>query len=210
MPLLLDKSVSENSRIALWRITESAGTLMTLLNCPIDPVLLDVNEQFKKQRISARILLNLIGPLPCNEVAYDQFNKPFLIHSAHKISISHSNEMVGVIVSKNSETGIDIELISTRIERIADRFMSGPELKSVEESRRTEQLITYWCAKESLYKYYGKKDLSFKEQLLIEPFVAGDEGSLRGHIRTGSFNFALTLRYEKIGEYMLVYVNDMV
>jgi len=32
------------------------------------------------------------------------------------------------------------------------------------------KMCIYWCAKESLYKWYGKKNLSFKDNIFIEPF----------------------------------------
>lgn len=208
MPLLFNKHITPNSQLALWHITEGVDGLLLLLNCRIDPLVLNVNEQLKKQRISARILVNLLCAEPCNEIKYDGYNKPSLMNSTTKISISHAHDRVAVIINKVNETGIDIELIKSKVERIARRFMSEAELKQLDNSNRIEQLITYWCAKEALYKYYGKKELLFRENIFVEPFAQNASGKLVGHIKTSHINIDLSLCYEKTGDYMLVYVND--
>jgi 4'-phosphopantetheinyl transferase len=40
----------------------------------------------------------------------------------------------------------------------------------------------YWCAKEAMVKIHGKKDLTFAENLLIEPFTKEKQGELTGRI----------------------------
>lgn len=208
MPLLYKKYISSNSQLALWNITESSEELLSQLNCPANSSVFDVNEQLKKQRIGVRLLINLLCTEPCNEIIYDVYNKPSLVNSSAKISISHAHDHVAVIVNNVNETGIDIELIKPKVERIAERFMSEEELKSVDPGKRIEQLITYWCAKEALYKYYGKKELLFRKHLFVEAFSQNQTGNLVGHIRTPHINIDLRLCYEKTGDYMLVYVND--
>lgn len=208
MPLLVKKNTGSNSKLALWHITESSEELLLKLNCKIDPLVLAVNEQLKRQRICARVLTNILCAEPCNEINYDIYNKPYLVNSPAKISISHAHDYVAVIINNANETGIDIELIKPQVERIATRFMSTAELKQVDTDHRMEQLTTYWCAKEALYKYYGKKELLFRENIFVDPFSYGVNGMLTGYIRTAHINISLSLCYEKTGNYMLVYVND--
>lgn len=208
MPLLFTREVSPTCKIALWNITESAEELLVQLKCKVDPVVLQVHDQLKKQRICARLLVNQLSNQPCNELTYDLYSKPALANSSSKISISHAHEHVAIIVNQTKETGIDIELIKPKVEKIAHRFMSAEELLSVDNTKRTEQLITYWCAKEALYKYYGKKELHFKENILIDPFIQHDSGKIFGRIKTVLINTQLQLCYEKTGDYMLVYIND--
>lgn len=230
MPIILDKHIGINSRVALWQITESEEELRALLIVPIDPALLAVNEILRKQRIASRILIAQLYADPVNKaesckeiiptqdrpmqtesfpvIQYDEYNKPFLLNSNSHISISHSHDQVAVILNKLNETGIDIELIKPQVERIATRFMHEKELMALDENRKLEQLTTIWCAKETLYKYFGKKNLSFSKELFIEPFYQLDAGSLIGHIQANGVNSCIALCYEKRGEYMLVYVND--
>jgi 4'-phosphopantetheinyl transferase len=224
MPVILDKHIGINSRLALWQILESEEELAALLNYRVAPDNYPINEILKKQRLASRILINRLGsellvkplmePFPKSEtehylqIQYNEFKKPFLPNSAAHISISHSHDQVAVILNNLNETGIDIELIKPQVERIAARFLDERELQSIDETRRTEQLTTFWCAKETLYKYYGKKKISFRGDIYIEPFLQQNSGMLKGHILTKNISVSIPLCYEKRGEYMLVYVND--
>jgi hypothetical protein len=73
-----------------------------------------------------------------------------------------------------------------------------------------EQLTVYWCAKESLYKLYGKKELAFKENLKIEPFHYSEKGIIKGWIQKSAMKKAFAIQYEKLNSgddsYMLAYV----
>ncbi len=215
MPLLVDKPIGKSSRLALWEITETSDELLDILDCQVDPEALKVNELLKKQRISTRILLNSIEKGLSAFLTYTPENKPFLGKSYLGISISHSHTIAGILLCKTTETGLDIELIQDRIERIANRFMHETELKSLDTGHgfapllRKEILTVYWCAKEALYKYYGKRELDFKKQIRIDSFTAGDSGNLTGHLHTPAHTIDLTMGFEKIGNYMLVYVKDM-
>jgi len=72
--------------------------------------------------------------------------------------------------------------------------------------KQIEQLYVYWGAKETLYKIYGKRALHFKEDLLIEPFEYKGKGVINGCISIGEMKETYLLQYEKICDYMLVYV----
>ena len=71
-------------------------------------------------------------------------------------------------------------------------------------------LTLYWCAKESLYKLYGKKNLRFKENLFVEPFEYLGKGKIKAEIILDSMKSKYILRYEKISSgdknYMFTYV----
>jgi 4'-phosphopantetheinyl transferase len=208
MPIIIDKHIGKHSHLALWHITESPEELALLLNCPVDPALLMVNEPLKKQRLCSRLLINRLCAQTCTEIQYDEYGKPFLPNSLSRISISHTHQQVAVILNNRNDTGIDMELIKPQVERISTRFLHEKELYSLDKLRRLEQLTTFWCAKETLYKYFGKKELSFKHELFIEPFPQLEEGTFIGHIQSKRMEIALSLGYEKRGDYMLVYVND--
>jgi len=208
MPLLFNKTLNSTTGLALWNITESPEELLKKLNCAIDSKILLVNEQLKKQRIVSRILTNMLCFKPCVEISYDVFNKPHLVNCDAKISISHAHNRVVVIINKQHETGIDIELIKPKIVTISTRFMSNEELEQVDVTRKEEQLTTYWCAKEALYKYYGKKELLFREHISVEPFKQENSGCITGSINKENVSIRIQLQYEKFGEYMMVYVND--
>src|SRR5690606_40776804 len=70
------------------------------------------------------------------------------------------------------EVGIDMELVKPKIEVIASKFMKPEELAQLQpEHHYVEQLLTCWTAKEAVYKLQGKKGVSFKDNIYIEPFT---------------------------------------
>jgi len=87
--------------------------------------------------------------------------------------------------------------------------MNPKELNSLRENNHIEQLYVYWGAKEALYKLYGKRALHFKENLLIEPFEYKGKGVINGCISIGKMKETYSLHYEKISDYMLVYVLEI-
>jgi phosphopantetheinyl transferase len=167
-------------------------------------------EHRKKEWLVSRILAEkALGEN--SEIFYDEHTKPFLKNSKKHISVSHSHNLLAVIID-DKETGIDIELIKPNVLRIKHKFMNDAELKAIEKGHKEEELTLYWCVKESLYKLYGKKKLSFKENLMVEPFEYLGKGNIRADIihpgHAGKKKFEL--HYEKISaegkDYMLTYI----
>ncbi|NJN77515.1 MAG: 4'-phosphopantetheinyl transferase superfamily protein, partial [Saprospiraceae bacterium] len=112
-----------------------------------------MNDRRKTEWLAARYLLQeLLGK---NVFCYsDEFGKPILKNSDKHLSISHSRGLVTVIVSDFS-IGIDIQVIVSKIQRIAYKFMREEENESLDVKKHLEHLHIYWGAKEALYKAYG-------------------------------------------------------
>jgi 4'-phosphopantetheinyl transferase len=195
--------------LGIWALSEETAELLRMLD-PGEATAAMYNalnyDWRKRQWLASRLLVKMMGGDQSPEIVYDQYNKPYLAGSAKHISISHSYDRIAVIMDDEKETGIDIELVKPKIGRIAEKFMSDEEMRAAEGENRIESLYVYWCAKESLYKLYGKKELIFKENIIIEPFEYNNEGNIRGRIATESYNKSFELRYERTGEHMLVYV----
>ena len=208
MPLLYTKQVSTRQTLGIWGLSEEPSELLHLLD-PDEFTLAryaEINHDWRKRQwLASRLLAKVLTGVKNISIIYDQYNKPFLAGSQMHLSISHSYDKIAVIIDKEKETGIDIELIKPKIERIAEKFMSDDEMRTVQENS-IEALYVHWCAKESLYKIYGKKELIFKENISIEPFEYNAEGSIRGRVTTAGYDKTFDLRYERSGNHMLVYV----
>ena len=165
------------------------------------------HESRKQQWLASRVLLRELAHNDA-EIIYDEHNKPFVQDSKMSISLSHSYGLVALIIDLEKETGIDIELVKPKIERIADKFMSDEEMLHLDKKNRIEALYVHWCAKEALYKLYGKKELIFKEDLPVSPFIYEGSGVIEGCVRTHDHDEKYRLRYEETGEHMLVYVSN--
>ena len=138
-----------------------------------------------------------------NELNYNDNGKPYLINDSRHISISHSHEMLVVIMNELEETGIDIEIIRDKILNIKHKFLSVNELLDTKDD--VEKLIIYWAAKETLYKIYGVLGVDFIKHLYIKPFKKDLKGIIIGTIKLPTLNATFKLHYERIKEYMLVY-----
>ena len=100
------------------------------------------------------------------EIAHDENGTPFLKDNTLKISISHSKTKIAVITHSQKNVGIDIEQISQKILRIAERFLSKKELEKIQQS--PENYTLAWAAKETAYKIIGKEATDFRASLEIQ------------------------------------------
>ena len=212
MSLFTNRQVSSRGKLGIWHITESLEELLKMKHFSEENLSL-LNTFFyehrKKEWLVARILAEQLSEEKNSRIIYDEHNKPFLENSKKHISISHSHNFLAVILDEY-ETGIDIELIKPKVLRIKEKFMSDEELNSLQKENLAEQLTVYWCAKESLYKLYGKKELAFKENLSIEPFHYSEKGIIKGWIKKSAMKKSFILHYEKLNSgddnYMLTYI----
>jgi hypothetical protein len=72
------------------------------------------------------------------------------------------------------------------------------------------QLLTYWCAKEALFKYYSKGNVEFSTNLYVKPFKLTNSGELMGRIDMPDMKSDVPLRYEIMEETMVVYTHTTV
>lgn len=201
MPIYQTNNVSESSKVAVWKITETEDILLNrllLLGFKKSEIPQTNNKQLIKQWIATRLLLNTF--FKNATIIYDNLGKPSL-DNEWNISISHSNEFVAINLNKNHNCGIDIEKITPKIDRIKHKFLSPNDLKKVNS---LEHLIIYWGAKEALYKLYGKKEVLFIENLFINDFTP-NKTSFIGSIKMPDYQKVIPMTWEKIEDFMLVY-----
>ncbi|MFD2937949.1 4'-phosphopantetheinyl transferase family protein [Spirosoma flavum] len=129
-------------------------------------------------RVALRQLIEAQG-MPYRGSQKDEYGKPHLIDSPWHISLSHTSGWAAVVLHRLQPVGIDIEPIREQFRRVVPRVLSESEI--VHAAGNPNRLAVYWCAKEALYKLYGKRQLTFREHLYIEPFADGAL-SLIGHV----------------------------
>lgn len=199
MPVFSHKTTSNDTIISVWHITESLQELIEKYQAlNLDPIILTNSETRTKQWIATRLLLNSIKKGV--EIVYDKKGKPS-ISNGWNISISHSSEFVAISIHQTNNCGIDIEKITPKVERIKHKFLNPTDLLNVTEIR---ELLIYWCAKEALYKYYGKKEVLFIENLFIESFTT-NSNTFTGIIKMPDFETSLQMEWEIIEDYIIVY-----
>lgn len=211
MALVYLKEINQHTRFAIWKIEESADELLSKLQLSrSERAFLERLNKGKRTlnwlgtRVLLRSMLDTPGYIDCPS---DENGKPYLVNFPHKISLSHSFDYAAVMLSTTHEVGIDMELVKPKIELIANKFMQEGELKQLTDNQYIEQLYVCWCAKEAVYKLQGKKGVSFKDNIWVEPFSYQSEGSyITAHLRGPYQNVTYNVYYERFQEYMLGYV----
>lgn len=173
--------------IAIWHITETSDELYALLDTEkYDSQLLGMkNEVRRAEWLAVRLLVKeLFGPEA--EVAYHPTGRPYLKNSTTHISISHTKGFAAVAYHHEAPVGMDIEYLSSRVERIALRFTTRDEASYIDrhdESVRQMYHLINWSAKETLYKLFDSPSMAeFKEVFHIAPYALAECGTMNATV----------------------------
>lgn len=153
-------------------------------------------------RVLVQQLFRAMG-LNFTGIVKNEHGKPFPNGYPYHMSLSHSFPYVAALINKRGPAGIDLEQPKEKLLRVAHRIFHPVELSDA--GNNVVKHCVYWCAKEALIKIYGKKDLFFSENLLVDPFELGQEGDLRGRIVTPMSETIIPLHYSVSPGYVLVY-----
>jgi len=165
---------------------------------------LQIESKREKEAAGVRFLLTKLLDEEV-ELAYYETGKPYLKNRTEEISISHSHDMLAVVVDEQKPTGIDVELIRDKVLKITHKFLSDNEQKDI-AGQSIEKVLVYWSAKETLYKIYSKKSVDFREHLFIANFEYNENGGeIISNIMMSDFEKEIKLKYMKVDEYILVY-----
>ncbi len=209
MGLVYLRELNNETKFAIWKIEESVEELLGRLQ-------LDEREKAKLEslskgkrtlhwlatRVLLRYLLKTENYIACPS---DENGKPFLPDYPFKISLTHSYDYAGVLMSQRGECGIDLEIVKDKILRIKEKFLKPSELSFI-LNENVEQLYACWCAKEAVYKLQGNKGVSFLDDMTILPFQYRPQGVMTLMLRKEKHSYAFQVYYEKFQDYMLGYV----
>jgi len=211
MPVVFNKKIDDQTVLAVWKIEETEEQLLSGLQLKqheLDVIASLSNGKRALHWLSTRLLLRtMLNTADYIDCRMDDHGKPYLVNSEAYISLSHSYDYAAVIISKQKQVGVDIELIKMKIKSIKHKFLSDVELAQKQIGDNTNGLYVAWCAKEAIYKWHGKKGLEFKQHIHIKPFKLKDEGSLQALVELPTGTRELTVNYFKTKDgYMLGYV----
>ena len=169
MPVLNDLVPNESLLCKLWRIEDSEEIMNpdNELNSEDYQIFLKRKaNHLKRQFLASRKLIELINPKL--KVSYKE-DIPVLSDNRN-ISISHSDEIVTVLISKEDGIGVDVEKIKDKVHSIAPKFLNPDETVFLGKSPSTRQLIRAWTAKEAVYKALKKPGISFSDNIILDEF----------------------------------------
>jgi len=208
MAITYQKEISPGTFFALWKIEECVEELRAKLQLKKheEEFLQSIHHDKRKLHwLGARVLLRaMLNTNTYIDYGVDIQGKPFLINFPYSISISHSFDYAAVMVSEQYQVGIDIELISPKIEQVAPKFLLPNELNFIEFNHRIEHLYACWCAKEAIYKLNGKRGVSLLNDIRLNPFEYQQRGKIEANLIADDSHF--TAYFEKFDKYMICWV----
>jgi len=195
MPFLKEFTINENTKIKLWKIRIGELEASGLDKYDTHHFNLKKNQLAKEQFLAVRKTLKLENSN--YKIRYDDLGKPS-INSNLNISISHSNKLAGIVLSRTKNIGIDIELPRKKVYNIKDKFLSEKEKQYLKNNLNLELLTLIWASKESIFKALKIQGVVFSKNIQINKFSFLDPyGS--GYYTNGNIivNFNLYFFYFK-------------
>jgi enterobactin synthetase component D len=114
----------------------------------------------------------------------DEHGKSQVMNGNGFVSLSHTEGLAGAIFHRDTPVGIDMDFIREKILKIGSRFLDKSELDFLEKDPLHYTMA--WSAKESIFKCQGKRGVSFRENILLEPF-GSDATIIKGKVRGTDF-----------------------
>lgn len=173
MPLFYQHNINETAKLAVWHITEAEDFFLEKVQLQKT-----IHHPHKRlQHLAGRYLLQLLhADFPLHLIEIAKSKKPLLSNEAFHFSISHCGDFAAAIVSENFSAGIDVELVTPKIQLIKNKFLSSTELSLIPGSN-ANFLTLFWNCKEAVYKWYGKGGVDFINHIHITAVtVTGEQG----------------------------------
>jgi phosphopantetheinyl transferase len=181
MPLVYQQNINATTKLGVWHINETEEFFLKEVGLQRE-----ITHPHKRlQHLAGRYLLRQLYPdFPYALIRIADTRKPFLENEAYHFSISHCGPYAAVILSSDYRVGVDIELITTKAEKVKHKFLSNVEQELLENTRDhnggfepLSLLTAAWSIKEALFKWYGDKEVNFKDHLHIDKITFnGNEG----------------------------------
>lgn len=160
MPLVHIHQIAPDVRLGLWALTETAaGEVLGAHGQELQQRLLATGSPKRRLEVAAThaLLWQMVGSRE-QLIGHDDAGKPLL--SGWKIGISHTRGLVAVVLSESREVAVDVEYVSSRVDRVASHFLSSDEQAAAHTSL---ERLEYWCAKETAYKFFSSSHLASTE-----------------------------------------------
>lgn len=199
--------LNKDTVIGVWKIEEDLPDLFAMVEMsPEDKKRYAVfrSTSRKMEFLSVRALLaELLGRDA--RIVYNKNNKPFIKDGSHFISISHSNKLTAILISKDERVGIDLEYMRANINAFSSKFINKKEKITRRWADRTYHLYIHWCAKEAIYKICDKEGINIVRDITIEPFDVRDSGEIKGGVSNERITEQFTLYYSRYDNYTIVW-----
>lgn len=152
--MIISPTTHNTCDLLFWKITETKQELVGI--CTDKNIDCNVIDNVKSDKRACEILaVQLLINHYFNDgdaiLSHTQEGAPFIIGKEHHISITHSQGIVALAVSRNTPIGIDIEINSNKILKVRDKFLNEEEKAFISPNDILGNQKA-WSAKEAVYK----------------------------------------------------------
>ena len=201
MPFLKEFIINDKTKIKLWKVMIGELNTKELYSDEKKILKLKKNNILREQFLATRKLLALENSE--YKITYDINGKP-LLNSIYNISISHSHEIAAIVISDNSNIGLDVQLKESKIFNIQNKFLNKHEKSNIGDDPTVDILTMVWTSKESIYKAVGLKGISFSKNIKIDKVVEEDKTGI-GYYTNGSEKVKFDLKFFYVDEYIICF-----
>ena len=202
MPLHKVISLSPNTKLYLWKITEDIGFLfenVRLKDSSLQRIEGMKSEEHKKGFLAVRMLLQH-NDYTDFDLYYDEFGKPHIKpNDCHtepvEVSISHSHDFSALVISEQ-KVGFDMEILKDKTLKLAPRYMDVSHLENLNKEDELIKATVVWGVKESVFKIKNETGISFKDHIFEDDFDLADRKcgvSLKFNDKTERFDVVFDL-----------------
>lgn len=204
MPLVYQQNINATTKIGVWNITENEEFFLKKV-----PLKREIHHWHKRlQHLAGRLLLKEMHPgFPLSLIKIADTKKPYLENEPYHFSISHCGNFAAVVVSTTHRVGVDVELLSPKIERLQQKFMNEEELPVLYRQCPMpvmQSLTLYWSVKESVFKWWSIGEVDFKKDIVLKSINGNpQQGIVECHFKN---KFQLEVYYIFISNNYLTWV----
>jgi phosphopantetheinyl transferase len=206
MPLYYQQDINQFEKLAIWKIEEPLSFFENKVK--ISKTFGNLEKQI--QHAAGRYLLQFLQPnIDINNIVALPNQKPFFKNCEVFFSISHTKNWVACIISSQKEVGIDIEICNPKIEQIAAKFLSDIESIQIKNNCNLQNYLQYhtlyWCAKETMFKWWGKGKVDYKKMIKIQEFSIDKQQYFDCIFETNQQSIKVPITYKIFDNFILTF-----
>jgi phosphopantetheinyl transferase len=132
---------------------------------------LDKKKEWKGARLAIKEALDCIS-LPYPGFFKDEHGKSHPMDNYGYVSLTHTMGLAAAIFHKDMPVGIDLDFVREKIVRLGPKFLDPTEMDFLDNDHMLYTMA--WSVKESIFKCQGKKGISLRQNIILQPFSKTD------------------------------------
>lgn len=162
----------------------------------------DKRIEWKGARVAIKSALDCIS-LPYPGFFKDEHGKSHPMDGYGHVSLTHTKGIAAAIFHKDMPVGIDLDYVREKVVRLGPKFLDSQEMAFLNNDPLLYTIA--WSAKESIFKCQGRKGISLKSNILLEPFSLEDR-VIQGRVYQSEFSdHFYTVKVERENDIVLTY-----